>query len=106
LEDVLEALLQEQIYDESDKYEREALQLSRRVAKKWKLYTRRKKLERNAASEAIRNLSLGSIVEEAMEVDERTGLLSKESSIDNNAGFLSPIQGVKDFFGTWTGQQS
>ena len=43
LEDVLEALLQEQIYDEMDKKEREATRLARMVCQKWKRYVRRKK---------------------------------------------------------------
>jgi hypothetical protein len=98
LEDVLEALLQEQIYDESDKYEREALRVSGWVAQKWKAYARRKKRERSAASEMAPRFSMGAVVVEAMDADERTGLLERSSSNDNLHGFLTPMQGVKDFF--------
>ena len=99
LEDVLEALLQEQIYDESDKYEREALRLSGWVVQKWKAYTRRKKRERSDAATLAPRLSLGAVVVEAMDADERTGLLEGSSSHDHELhGFLTPMQGVKDFF--------
>ena len=43
LEDVLEALLQEQIYDEMDRDERNAHRLATLVIKRWKNYVRRKK---------------------------------------------------------------
>jgi metal transporter CNNM len=43
LEDVLEMLLQEQIYDEMDKQEREAERLARMTVKHWQRYVRRKK---------------------------------------------------------------
>lgn len=42
LEDVLEALLQEQIYDEMDRYEREAERLSIMVVRHWRRFVRRK----------------------------------------------------------------
>ena len=52
LEDVLEALLQEQIYDEMDKKEREATRLAQMVCRKWKGYVaRKKKLRQDAATE-------------------------------------------------------
>jgi hypothetical protein len=95
LEDVLEALLQEQIYDESDNYEREGLRLSKWVAQKWKAYARRKKRERNMT---MQHISMGTLVEQVMDANERTGLLDGSSSSDSNSGFLSPIQGVKEFF--------
>lgn len=120
MEDVLEALLQEQIYDESDKYEREALRLSNWVAQKWKGYTRRKKKERGMESIGedggssggsssrrgrTNSFSMRSIVEQAMDANERTGLLEQppnENSDGRNSGFLTPIQGVKDFFDNLT----
>ena len=43
LEDVLEALLQEQIYDEMDRTEKNAARLAKMVIKKWKQYVARKK---------------------------------------------------------------
>jgi hypothetical protein len=43
LEDVLEALLQEQIYDEMDREELQRNRLARMVFRKWKTYTKRKK---------------------------------------------------------------
>lgn len=102
LEDVLEALLQEQIYDESDKYEREALRLSRWVAQKWRAHVRRKKRERSATN-AIRSLSMGAVVEEAMEANERSSLLGGDIGSSNNAGFVSPIESMKKFFDNLSG---
>jgi len=43
LEDVLESLLQEQIYDEMDRHERNANRLAKLVVKRWKNYVQRKK---------------------------------------------------------------
>jgi metal transporter CNNM len=43
LEDVLEALLQEQIYDEMDRYGRDADRLAMMVYRKWKRFVKRKK---------------------------------------------------------------
>jgi metal transporter CNNM len=44
LEDVLEMLLQEQIYDEMDRRERQANQLALKVVRQWRNYIQRKKL--------------------------------------------------------------
>jgi hypothetical protein len=46
LEDVLEMLLQEQIYDEMDQRERNAHRLARIVCHRWRIYVRRKKANR------------------------------------------------------------
>lgn len=43
LEDVLESLLQEQIYDEMDRPEREATRLANMVSRQWKRFVRLKK---------------------------------------------------------------
>jgi hypothetical protein len=102
LEDVLEALLQEQIYDESDKYERDALRVARWVAQKWKAYVRRGKRQRALVgdeSSAVPNLSMGSVVEQAMEhqhqqANEQSRLLGGS----NEAAVFDPIGGMMQFF--------
>lgn len=43
LEDVLEMLLQEQIYDEQDRYEKDAQKLAKIVVRRWKAYVQRRR---------------------------------------------------------------
>jgi len=70
LEDVLECLLQEQIYDESDRREREGDRIARWAVAKWKRYVKRRK------SGAKQNPDLGDVVMDAMEqAHEGTALL-------------------------------
>ena len=53
IEDVIEALLQEQIYDESDKIEREMTRIARWASRKWKAYAAKKKRERLVVEQGI-----------------------------------------------------
>jgi hypothetical protein len=66
LEDVLEELLQEEIYDESDKMEREAARIAIWAAKKWKKYVQRRKQERALQEAHEQDYSMGSVVKHAM----------------------------------------
>jgi len=99
LEDVLESLLQEQIYDESDKYQRDANRIAKWVSLKWKNYVRRRKRERDSPREAANNLSMGTVVEQAMAANETTQLLGNGTNADNpqDVGF-DPIGGMMKFF--------
>jgi hypothetical protein len=90
LEDVLEALLQEQIYDESDKLEREAERIARWATLKWKAVVIRRKRERLMQATGVEQYSMGSVVGQAMSADnnERTQLLGGRSSESNQSGGL------------------
>ena len=52
LEDILEELLQEEIYDEIDTQKRQEYLLAMMVQRRWRKYIRRKKQERQAAAAA------------------------------------------------------
>ena len=52
LEDVLEFLLQEQIYDEMDRCEQKQMRLARKFVAKWREYVAVKKSLRSASQEA------------------------------------------------------
>ena len=67
LEDCLEELIQEEIYDEFDRTEQVAYQRAKRAVRKWKSFVRRKKEAKAAAAAAANNN------DEA--VDENTSLL-------------------------------
>jgi hypothetical protein len=53
IENVIEALLQEQIYDESDKIEKEMTRVARWASRKWKAYSAKKKRERLEVEQGI-----------------------------------------------------
>jgi hypothetical protein len=103
LEDVLEELLQEEIYDENDQMEKEAEKIALWVGKKWRLKRRR---EQEAAGERVSiasgRLSMASIVVDAMNssqkdnsfnaTNESTSLLQKnEGNRRNGSGLLGSI---------------
>lgn len=67
IEDVIEALLQEEIYDESDKIERERLRKAEWAAFKWKKFVRKKKRERFMQDQKHQDVSMGSVVTQAMQ---------------------------------------
>lgn len=69
LEDVLEMLLQEQIYDEMDRKERTAHRLAIMVVNQWKKFVQRKKSGTTSLSE---------VVEAAVEAAETTALLHEK----------------------------
>jgi metal transporter CNNM len=76
LEDILEALLQEQIYDEMDARERAASRLARMVVKKWRQYVRSKKSK--SLIQSRNDPALVSVVQTVIAketADERTALL-------------------------------
>jgi hypothetical protein len=66
LEDVLEALLQEQIYDEYDREERTREKLATMVLKKWRLYVKRKKEGLLQPADVNHNPAMLSVVAQAM----------------------------------------
>jgi hypothetical protein len=98
LEDVLEELLQEEIYDENDQMEKEAEKIAYWVGKKWKRLKRRR--EQEAAGEPER-LSMASLVVDAINAsqkdnlnatNESTSLLQKnEGNRRNGSGLLGTI---------------
>lgn len=107
LEDVLESLLQEQIYDENDKMERKAQQIARWAFHKWKAYVGRRRRERAQGDHALLDYSMGAVVEKAMqqaESNERTHLLegnyiSPSKSTDSKTGGFSPMEGLLGLLG-------
>ena len=100
LEDVLEALLQEQIYDESDKVEREANRVAKWAVKKWRSHVRRRKRARavtggdgtdGGPSLMNRHFSMGTVVEQViLESHETTRLLPEESTSEANGNVHHP----------------
>ena len=110
IEDVIEELLQEEIYDESDKMEREELRLAEWAANKWKKFVKKKKRERLMHDQAGMDVSMGSVVTQAMQRqhqqhgaqgDEESGAVSTTTTPllgshkkEDNAGF-----GLGSFFG-------
>jgi metal transporter CNNM len=103
-EDVLEELLQEQIYDENDKMEKEAGKIARWVTRKWRGLKRHRELEA-----AGKTASMGSVVLDAMaaheneSAGERTFLLQKERQEGSNN---SSEGGIVGFFQNLTRQSS
>jgi metal transporter CNNM len=96
LEDVLEELLQEQIYDENDKMEKEAKKIARWVCRKWKVLKRRR--ETGAAG---RSTLMDRVVSEAVtaheneSAGERTFLLPRASGEEGaESGILGFFQGL------------
>jgi metal transporter CNNM len=91
LEDVLEALLQEQIYDEYDREERSRERLAMMVLKKWRLYVKRKKEGLLQPADVHHTPGMLSVVAQAMKTatsipaameeglaEESTSLLTKQ----------------------------
>lgn len=82
----MEELLQEQIYDESDKMEQNALRLAKWASKEWKNYVKRRKKERGHP-----DFSMGDVVEQAMarQHDEKTALLGGGDTNSDRGGIFS-----------------
>jgi hypothetical protein len=104
LEDVLEELLQEEIYDENDQMEKEAEKIALWVGKKWKRLKRRREQEAagERASIASERVSMASIVVDAINASQKdnnfnatsesTSLLQKnEGNRRNGSGLLGSI---------------
>jgi hypothetical protein len=100
LEDVFEALLQEQIYDEKDQMEKEAGKIGRWASRKWRKLKKKRELE--AAHKAS---SMASVVVEAMDntvrhdlMGETTFLLRKDgdegSNSEHDGGILGFFQSL------------
>lgn len=110
LEDVLESLLQEQIYDESDKLEREALQRVQWAAAKWKAHVRKRRAQRESGELPPRDHpSFGDVVQEAM-ANERSHLLggsdeemnvggTNPGNLPYTDGGFDPVGGILGFVG-------
>lgn len=86
LEDVLESLIQEQIYDEFDRKEKQRLRLARWGFQRWKLFVKKKKKlrgETTSAYDSFTDSKMAGIVEEAMarergsQATESTSLLGR-----------------------------
>ena len=72
LEDVLENLIQEQIYDEFDRKEKQRLRLARWGFQRWKMFVKKQKKLRGdpTAFESVKEPKLVEVVEEAMAHEE------------------------------------
>jgi uncharacterized protein YyaL (SSP411 family) len=74
-EDVLEELLQEEIYDENDQMEKKAGKIARWVIKRWKNKKRRREMEASGKTG-----SMSSVVSQAIAAS-RSGTLGEASSL-------------------------
>ena len=92
--------MQQEIYDESDKYERDALRIARHVSQHWKSYVRRRQRQRNSEAPVARQLSMGTVVELAIEANEHTGLLGGGKGKNDNK--FNPLGSMKQFFDNLT----
>lgn len=77
LEDVLEMLLQEQIYDEMDSKQRSAHRLAIVVCRRWKKYAKKCKYDRLLKEQQQNATELLHNIEDAMNPNESTSLLYK-----------------------------
>lgn len=78
LEDVLETLLQEQIYDEMDRYEKNARRLALLVVKRWKGYVQRRKTHTLVPPQP--EPAMANVVEQAMEAADLEHGVSTETT--------------------------
>jgi hypothetical protein len=108
LEDVFEALLQEQIYDEKDPMEKEAGRIGRWVSRKWRKLKKKRALE--AAHKAT---SMAAVVVQAMNsaseshtTGERTFLLRKDLDSSTTSGHDGGILGFFQRLGNNNGTNS
>jgi hypothetical protein len=83
IEDVIEALLQEQIYDENDKREREMLRLTKWAAHKWKMFVKKKKRSRLMKQQEAIDFSMGNVVLKVLEHERQAEATIHESGDDN-----------------------
>jgi metal transporter CNNM len=81
LEDVLEALLQEQIYDEYDREERTRVKLATMVLKKWRLYVKRKKEGLLQPADVNHNPAMLSVVAQAMKKTATSSPVAMEEGL-------------------------
>ncbi len=72
LENCIEALIKEDIYDEYDRAEKHSMELAKWAADKWISYVKRKRLERKQATETMD--------EEMAQVDETSNLLQSQNT--------------------------
>ncbi|KAG7341482.1 protein of unknown function DUF21-domain containing protein [Nitzschia inconspicua] len=101
-EDVLEELLQEQIYDENDKMEKEAGKIARWVSINWKAFKRRRESEAPGNPICLRNVVLDAVAANESELaGEHSSLLQRERRCEEK----SSNNGIVGFFQN-LGQQS
>tara|TARA_B110001452_G_C14953911_1_gene333615 strand:- start:65 stop:397 length:333 start_codon:yes stop_codon:yes gene_type:complete len=79
LEDVLEELLQEEIYDENDQMKKEGEKIALWVSEKWK-----RKQERDKGVGAPAKLSLSSIVSEAVDAKNKKNTSESTRLLQSN----------------------
>ena len=65
MEDIIEELLQEEIYDETDKYEKLQMKRAKKVLKRWRNYIHKRRIERGEEPGTITSF-------EVREVEERS----------------------------------
>jgi predicted membrane chloride channel (bestrophin family) len=91
LEDVLEELLQEEIYDENDQMEKEAEKIARWVGKKWKRLKRRRE-QVSIASVVVDAINASQESNSFNATNESTSLLqTNEGNQRNGSGLLGSI---------------
>jgi CBS domain containing-hemolysin-like protein len=74
IEDVIEELLQEEIYDEHDRREREADRIAKWASRKWKSFVKKKKRERGELAARVDGKTFADVVDKAIHKhDEETG---------------------------------
>ena len=103
IEDVLEAILQEQIYDESDKLEREATRIALWATRKWKAFVRRRKQERGNSAKKSNTSTFPDAVNQIVNenrrmVREETPLLPSNQTNEESEDGTS-TSGFLGFFG-------
>ncbi len=88
--------MQEQIYDENDRMEKEAEKIARWVGRKWKRYKKRRKLELAGKIASMGHVVLDAVAaHEAETVGERTFLIQKEKKEPTgDTGFLGFFQSL------------
>lgn len=91
LEDVLESLIQEQIYDEYDRQERKRLDVARWGYNRWRLFIKKQKKKRGDPSyQSIKTEpQILQVVEEATKAAERGELATETTSL---LGRLNPFR--------------
>ena len=89
LEDVLEALLQEQIYDENDREERSRERLARMVLKKWRIYVKRKKEGLLQPADVQHTPGMFSVVAQAMKAATNSPVAMEEGLAEESTALLA-----------------
>ena len=91
LEDVLEELLQEEIYDENDQMEKEAERIALWVGRKWKRLQRKREMKALGIEE-----SMGSVVEAAVAIDDAARTQKNNVTNSESTSLLRTSENVRD----------